>query len=187
MESYYDDKTVRSIGLERVGKNVKISKLTSFYGRDKISIGDNVRIDDFCLLSGRIAIGNNVHIAAGCYIYGGEIGVEIEDFVGLSSRVVVYAVSDDYSGEALTNPTIPDEFRKVITQKVVFKKHSIVGTTSVILPGVILEEGCAIGALSLVTKSLPAWTICMGYPAKVVGERSKKILELESEYKLKYS
>jgi galactoside O-acetyltransferase len=56
------------MGFKKIGKNVKISSKASIYGADKISIGSNVRIDDFCIISTSdegVEIGNNVHIA--CY------------------------------------------------------------------------------------------------------------------------
>ena len=180
MDSFYHQTDLPALGFGKVGENVKISKMAALYGTEKISIGNNVRIDDFCLLSGKIKIGNNVHIAAGCYIFGGEEGVEMDDYTGLSSRCIIYAITDDFSGNALPHPTIPLELRNVIQKKVVLKKHALVGTSVVILPGVTLGEGCAVGAMSLVNKSLPAWKICAGIPAKPISERSKKILELEA-------
>ena len=68
MDSFYNNTDIPGLGFRKVGEHIKISKMTSLYGTEKISIGNNVRIDDFCLLSGKVTIGNNVHIAAGCYI-----------------------------------------------------------------------------------------------------------------------
>lgn len=85
-----------------------ISRKASIYGENNISIGDNVRIDDFCILSGNITIGNNVHISAYTGLFVGNMGIKIEDFVALSVRCVVFGESDDYSGSAMTNPMIPD-------------------------------------------------------------------------------
>ncbi len=182
MNSYYDDIELQSVGFSKIGKNVKISRNARFYQTDGISIGNNVRIDDFCILSGKISIGDHVHIAAGVYIFAGDEGVELGDYVGVSSRSVIYATTDDYSGNALTGPTVPMEFRNVIQKKVILKKHALVGTSVVILPGVTVGEGCAVGSLSLVNKSLPDWMICFGSPAKVMSARSKKIVELEAQY-----
>ena len=106
----------------------------------------------------------------------------MEDFSGLSSRVSVYAISDDYSGESLTNPMIPTEYKNLNIGKVVLRKHVIVGSDSIILPGVEIKEGTAVGALSLVTKSLDEWSIYVGIPAKKINNRSKKILDLEKEF-----
>jgi acetyltransferase-like isoleucine patch superfamily enzyme len=41
---------------------------------------------------------------------------------------------------------------------------------SFVLPGVTVGEGAIVGAGSLVTKDVPAWTVASGRPAKVIRE-----------------
>jgi galactoside O-acetyltransferase len=176
------DEEIKDLGFKHIGFNVHISRLASFYGAENITIGDNVRIDDFCILSGRITIGNYIHIAAGCYLYGGDEGIELNDFVNLSSRIVIYAKSDDYSGMTLTNPTIPDKYKQVLEAKVILQRHVLLGTGCVVFPGVIIEEGTSVGSLSLINKSLPSWKICVGIPAKPIKDRNKDLLLLEQEF-----
>jgi len=180
--SFYSEEELQTIGFKKLGKNVRISRKTSIYGAEQIEIGDNVRIDDFCILSGRIKIGNYVHIASGCYLFAGEAGITLEDFSGLSSRVTIYAVTDDYSGEVLTNPTIPMEYRRVIEKPVLIMKHAIIGTGATILPGVTIGLGAAVGAMSLVTKDVLDWAIVAGIPAKFIKERKKDLLNLEKDF-----
>lgn len=182
MSSFYNEQELKDIGFKSIGNNVLISKKASIYGASNIIIQNNVRIDDFCILTGNIYIGSNVHIAAYVGLYAGKKGIVIEDFVGISARTLVYAVSDDYSGEYLTNPTIPTQYKNVVDTKVVLKKHSLVGAGSLVLPGVIIEEGCSFGAMSLINKSTEPWTIYVGSPIKRLKDRSKKVLKLESEY-----
>jgi galactoside O-acetyltransferase len=175
---------IQKIGFKSVGKNVLISDKVSFYGTSRISIGNNVRIDDFCVLSagdGGITLGNNIHIAVYCSLIGnGEI--ILEDFSGTSSKVAIYSSNDDYSGGFLTNPTVPSLYTNVTSGRVHLKKHVIVGYGSVILPNVTLEEGVAIGSLSLVNKSIPEYTIAVGNPAKALKERKKDLKQLEWKY-----
>ncbi|NME35788.1 MULTISPECIES: acyltransferase [Fusobacterium] len=178
---FYPREELEKIGFKSLGENVLISDKTSIYSPEKISIGNNVRIDDFCILSGDIKIGNYVHIAAYCGFFGGG-GIEIEDFAGISSRGIIYSVSDDYSGEVLTNPMIPEKYKKLKYGKVIIKKHSIVGSGTIILPGVILEEGTAIGANSLVLKSTEEWGIYAGSPIKKIKNRKKDLLILEQKF-----
>lgn len=180
--SFLSAAEISDLGLKQVGQNVSISRLASFYGTENIIIGNNVRIDDFCILSGRITIGNYIHVAAGCYLYGGELGIELSDYVNLSSRIVIYAKSDDYTGTTLTNPTIPDKYKQVFEAKVVLGRHVLLGTGCVVLPGVVIEEGVSVGSLSLINKSLPAWKICAGIPAKPIKDRKKNLLILEQEF-----
>lgn len=162
------------------GTNVQISRLTQIYS-SSLTIGNDVRIDDFCVLTGNIKIGNNVHISNYCGLYGNG-GIELEDFAGLSSKVTIYSQSDDFTGESLTNPTVPDEFKNVKARKVSLRKHVIIGTGTSILPGVEIELGSAVGAMSLVYRSIPKFEIHAGNPARYINKRSKKLLELEATY-----
>lgn len=170
-------------GFQYVGKNVLVSDRAAFYGINRISIGDNVRIDDFCVISagkGGIAIGNHVHVACFCSLIGAA-RITLSDFSGLSSRVSIYSSSDDYSGNALTNPTVPAQYTNVQHGDVLLCRHVIVGSGSVILPGCTLYDGAAVGALSLVNKDLAAFGIYSGHPARRIGERSRRLLDLEAE------
>lgn len=182
MSSFYSDEELRNIGFKKLGKNVLISKKTSIYGAEDISIGNNVRIDDFCVLSGNISIGNYVHIAVYCGLFGGNEGIELKDFTCLSSKCMVYSKSDDFSGEHLTNPMVPEFYLGIIHKKVILEKHVVVGTGSTILPGVVIGEGSSVGSMSLVNKSLDEWGIYVGIPCKKVKDRSKKLLELEKDF-----
>lgn len=183
MNSILSIEELKSMNFKYLGKNVYISRKASFYSCNNISIGDNVRIDDFCVLSGNITIGNNIHIAVYSAIFAGEAGVEIKDFANISSRVSIYAISDDFSGASMTNPMIPDRFKNIIQKKVVVEKHVIIGASSVILPDAYLAEGASFGAFSLVNTSVEEWSIYAGIPVKKIKERQKKIIELEKEYR----
>lgn len=172
------------MGFASVGKNVQISDRASFHGAARIVLGDNVRIDDFCVLAaglGGINLGANVHIAVASSLIGAA-KITLSDFSGLSSRVSIYSSSDDYSGVAMTNPTVPSEYRGVTHGEVFLGKHVIVGCGSVILPGVTLEEGVAVGALSLISKSCKAFGIYSGNPARRIKERQRNLLELEARF-----
>ncbi len=181
--AFLSSEQLNNMGFAELGSNVLISDKASFYNSKKISIGSNVRIDDFCVLSagdGGIEIGNHVHIAVFCSLMGSG-RIKLSDFSGLSSRVSIYSSNDDYSGFALTNPTIPDDFKNVRSADVVLCKHVIVGAGSVVLPGVKLNEGASIGALSLVSKDCEEFKIYSGVPAKPIKARKKdlKIIEMD--------
>ena len=181
--SYLEASDLNALGFNSLGKNVLISSKASIYNPSKISIGDHVRIDDFCILSageGGIQIGKYVHIACYCSLIG-DSPIILHDFSGLSSRVAVYSSTDDFSGKAMSNPTIPEKFRKVISKPVVLHKHVIVGSGSTILPGVSLGEGASVGAMSLVTKNCEPFHIYFGIPAKKLKKRKKDLLQLEKE------
>ena len=182
MASFYSSEELLKIGFKSFGHHVLISRKASIYGADNITIGNNVRIDDFCIVSGKICLGNNIHLAAYSALYGGEAGIQIDDFANISSRVCVYAVSDDYSGYTMTNPTIPEKYKHIQNEPVYIGKHVIIGSGCTILPGVNLAEGTALGAMSLCKVSTEAWKIYAGIPAKFIKNRRKDLLDLEKEY-----
>ena len=180
--SFYTESELKDIGFKSIGQNVLISRKASFYGVEKIEIGDNVRIDDFCFLSGNIKLGNYIHISVGCILCGSVNGILMEDFSGLSTRVIIHVDSDDYSGNSLTNPMIDMEFKNVKSGAVKIRKHVIIGSNSVVLPNVEIGEGSSVGAMSMVTSSIKPWTINVGIPAKRIKERSKELLILEKKF-----
>lgn len=180
--SFYSRNELNEKGFAFLGKNVLISKMASIYGANKMSIGNNVRIDDFCVLSGKIDLGNYIHIAAYTALFGGNSGIVMEDFSCLSARCAVYAKSDDYSGEYMTNPMIDEQYLNVSDKQVVIKRHVVVGTGSTILPGVTIGEGVSVGSMSLINKSLEPWGIYFGIPCKYYCERSKTLLKLEKQF-----
>lgn len=182
MNSFYTENELHEMGFKFLGSGVKISRKTSIYGSESISIGNNVRIDDFCILSGKISIGRNVHIAAYTALYGGIDGIFIEDFANLSSRISVYSISDDYSGMSMTNPTIPEKYKLVKSAPVHIGKHVIIGSTSVVLPGVEIAEGSSFGSFSFINHDSMPWSMNVGIPFKKIKDRSKKALELEMIY-----
>lgn len=157
MNSFYSTDELKTIGLKYIGSDVRISRKVCIYGANQIAIGNHVRIDDFAILSGRIEIGDFVHIAAFCALFGAR-GIHMADFSGLSARVIVYSATDDYSGDCLTNPTIPTPYRQTSGGLVSFGRHVIVGAGCVILPNIEIGEGAAIGAMSLVRKNILPWT-----------------------------
>jgi galactoside O-acetyltransferase len=170
---FYTEEELQKIGFKSIGNNVLLSDKASFYGVENIEIGSNVRIDDFCIISagkGGIKIGNNIHIACYAHLIGsGEI--IIDDNAQISSKVSLYSSSDDFSGDYLVGPTAPEAFRNVKNLSVHLEKYVVLGCNVVVLPGVVLGEGCAVGALSLVNKDLEPYKIYGGSPIKILKDR----------------
>jgi galactoside O-acetyltransferase len=181
---YFTENNLKDMGFKHLGKHVRIAKNCTIVGLENIEIGDNVRIDDFCSLlaagQGYLRIGSFVHIAGYCLLAAGS-GIIMEDFTGLSPGSRIFSRSDDYTGEHLTNPTVPSKFTGVTCGEVILKRHVIVGSGSVILPGVVIGEGSAVGALSLVMRSLDEWGVFFGCPARKVKDRSRNLLHLEEQ------
>jgi acetyltransferase-like isoleucine patch superfamily enzyme len=177
---FYNQDELRAAGVGAVGNDVLVHEDCNIHGLENIRFGSHVRIDAYVTIiaTGPVTIGSYVHIASYCLLAGGD-GISLADFSGLSHGVRIYSRSDDYSGQGLTNPTVPIQFRNVQGGLVTLERHVIIGSGSVILPGVTIGEGSSVGALSLVTKNLDGWTTYFGTPARRVGARSKQLLEME--------
>jgi acetyltransferase-like isoleucine patch superfamily enzyme len=180
---YYTEHDLADFGFKRIGRNVRISSDARIYGAANISIGDNVRIDDFVILAavrGYIDIGNYVFIARSSHL-SGVFGIELHDFSSMAANTVIYSASDDYSGEALTAQVVPHELTKYKGGKVVLGKHVIVGSASTIVGPCVLGEGSSVGAMSLIIKDIDPWGIYAGVPAKRIKDREKTLLQSEKK------
>lgn len=184
--AYYTEQELLELGFKKIGKNVKISTKASIYNHDQIEIGDNSRIDDFCVISGKIKIGRFVHITPMCLFAGGQLGMKVGDFCTFAYGVKIFTQSDDYSGTTMTNSNISKKYKNEFISTVNIAEHSIVGAGSMIMPGVTLAEGTSVGAMSLVRKSTEEWSIYVGNPAKKIKDRSKELLVLEKQFLEEY-
>lgn len=181
---YAFSEELRSLGFAHVGENVMVARNCTIIGLENVHIGDNVRIDGYTTISaagGSCRIGRNIHIGGSGHLACGA-GLKIDDFANLSQGVRVYSVSDDYSGAAMTNPTLPTEFTNVTRAPVSIGRHVVLGSGTIVLPGVEIGEGCALGALSLVPNSLDPWGVYAGIPVRRLKDRKRDLLELEKRY-----
>lgn len=177
MTSFYSEDELSGLGFKSIGKNVLLSRKASIYGASRISIGDNVRIDDFCILSGNITLGSNIHISAYVALYGAN-GIVLEDFTGISPRSTIYSAMDDFSGNYLIGPIHPEETINVTGGKVVLQRFVQIGCNSVVFPNLTIGEGSVVGAMSLVKDSIDKWGIYAGVPVKRIKERNDRLTSL---------
>lgn len=174
--SFYNDDELSSMGFMSIGKGCKISRKASFYNTADIVIGENVRIDDFCILSGNITLGNNIHISAYVSLYGRN-GIVMEDYTGISPRSTIYSAMDDFSGDYLIGPIHPAKYTNVTGGKVIIKRFVQIAANCIVFPNLTIGEGCVIGACSMVRNTLDPWGIYYGVPVQRHKERSKKMLK----------
>jgi acetyltransferase-like isoleucine patch superfamily enzyme len=171
------------VGLGTVGEDVCIDASAILYGAERISLGSHVRIDAGAVLSageGGILIGDHVHISVRVFLTGAA-KIELGSFAGVSAGTAIFSSNDDYRGGWLTGPTIPEDLRNVTDAPVVLGEHAIVGAGCVILPGVTIGQGAAVGALTCVRKDVAPFAIVAGPHGETIGERDRKLLELEGE------
>jgi acetyltransferase-like isoleucine patch superfamily enzyme len=180
MNSFFNIQELKSLGLKSFGQNVKISRKCSIYGAENISIGSNVRIDDFCILSGNITIGSNIHISSYVALYGSK-GIIFDDYSGISSKSIIYSAMDDFSGNYLIGPIHPQNTINVTGGLVHVSRYCQIGVNCIVFPNITINEGTVIGACSLVTSTLDSWGIYAGIPVKRIKDRSKKLLNFINE------
>ena len=115
-----------------------------------------------------LVIGSNVEINDYVHIASGE-KVIIGNNVLIASKVFITDISHgNYQGNSCDSPfSIPKE-RTLNTRPVVIMDNVWIGEGVCVLPGVTIGEGSVVGSLSVVTKSIPANTIAVGIPAKVI-------------------
>lgn len=120
-------------------------------------------------VKGKVSIGYDV------YFDVGNAGlITLEDGVWVASQCLLLCHK-----RILTDYHIGDDYNKLPYQKheVILKKGACIGMRTVVMPGVTIGEGAIVGVGSVVTKDIPAWTIAVGNPAKVV----RNITERESK------
>ena len=93
--------------------------------------------------------------------------ITLEDHVSIAAGVRLLCHQRDFS-----NYYVGDDYMDLgyIVKPIVLKKGCLIGMESFVMPGVTIGEGAIVGAGSLVTKDIPAWTVATGRPAKVVKQ-----------------
>ncbi|MBR5167412.1 MAG: acyltransferase [Salinivirgaceae bacterium] len=109
-----------------------------------VFIGDYVRVD--LQHANMIYIDDYAHITSGCRLLCHQR--DLKNYrVGDNAALCGYRKGEIHIGKGV-----------------------MVGMESTIMPGVTIGDGAIVGAGSLVVKDIPAWTVAMGVPAKVVKE-----------------
>lgn len=181
MIGYFSEEELQKMGFKSIGRDIKISKTSTLYNCHNISIGNNVRIDNFSTIAfgneATLTIGNYVHLSAYNFLNGSE-DLIIEDYVTTAPYVRIFTSSDDYSGAFMTGGVLPKEMIGTVSKKVILKKHVIIGVGSTILPGISLGMGTSVGGHSMVKHSSDDFDIIAGVPAVKIGERKRDFIKL---------
>lgn len=174
---YYSRAELVDMGFKTLGENVFIDKRTPIDFPHKISLGNNIKIGSFCILSGDIVLKDNVRIASYVFLSGSSVGIEVGNYVCIASGTKVLTGSDDYSGEFHSCPWLDDSLTRPEYKKICIHDHAIIGTNSVLLPGAEIAEGVAVGALSLIKTKTQPYKIYAGVPAAVIKDRKRDFVE----------
>lgn len=129
--------------------------------KGNIGEGSMVRQGVHILMGDRVKIGNHVSIMYN-FVCMSRGGVTIEDGVSIAANTQI-----------LTNNHDEKEHRILLCKPVVIKKNAWIGAGVTILPGVTIGENAIVGASAVVTKDVPADTIVVGNPARVLRKVEK--------------
>lgn len=184
----------------RCGRGVVFGRNLTIRNAKKIQLGDNVIIDDDCVIDGRgageehVIIGNRVILGRGVMLQAKIGPVHIGDDSDIGSSSVVHAQGGTYIGKEVVlgggakisggvfqidldtkADQCSEQAERAQTRwtngPIRIDDRCLIGMGSYFLDGVHVGEGCVVGAASLVTKSMPAFSVVAGHPAKVLRER----------------
>ncbi|MCI5133593.1 MAG: acyltransferase [Candidatus Electrothrix sp. AW2] len=137
-----------------------------------IAIGQYSVVDSFVKMkpvggTGDILIGSNVFINSGCVLYSGN-GIVIGDNTAVAANCVFAPVNHAFNDR---NQLIREQRFKESKGGIIIEEDVWVGAGSVLLDGSVLRKGCVIGAMSLVRGEVSAYSIQVGNPLRVIGQR----------------
>lgn len=133
-------------------------------------------------------VGKGVHVYPKVKIWA-PWNLELADQCGIANNAILYSQGKIIVGRRAvvsqgahlcagthdyTQPSFP-----LITKTVNIGDHAWVAAEAFIHPGVTIGEGSVIGARSVVSKDMPAWMVCSGFPCKPIKERVANELKLE--------
>lgn len=164
-----------SINPKEHPKNLRIFEFTKIINPEYVSVGNNVIIDDFCLIYAKedaiIKIGSWVHITSYSSLSAGPIS--IGNFVGISGGCRILGGSEDYKNGALMNPPIPEKFRNINRKGCILEDFCFIGANSTVFPGVVIGKGAIVGAGSIVRDDLEPWGVYVMKNGKMVKVKDR--------------
>ncbi|MCI5179105.1 MAG: acyltransferase [Candidatus Electrothrix sp. AW3_4] len=159
----------------QIHPNAKVSALADIEESvrgTRIAIGQYSVVDSFVKMkpvggTGNILIGSNVFINSGCVLYSGN-GIVIGDNTAVAANCVFAPVNHAFDDR---NQLIREQRFKESKGGIIIEEDVWVGAGSVLLDGSVLRKGCVIGAMSLVRGEVSAYSIQVGNPLRVIGQR----------------
>ena len=146
--------SLSDVASKNIGENTRIWQFAVVL--EGAAIGSNCNICAHTLIENDVSIGNNVTVKSGVYLWNGIV-LEDDVFVGPNATFT--------NDKTPRSKQYPAEFLKTVV-----RKGASIGANATILPGIELGEYCMVGAGAVVTKNVPAKSIVVGNPARIVGE-----------------
>jgi acetyltransferase-like isoleucine patch superfamily enzyme len=152
-----------------LGRGVIFEAGVLVFHPETITIGDNVYVGHNSMLKGyhrnTMVIGRDTWIGQGCFLHSAG-GITIGNAAGIGPMVKI--LTSQHAGDDLALPVL---CTKLDFAEVVIEDGADIGVGSTVLPGVRIGEGAIIGAGAVVNRSIPAYAVAVGVPARVVRQR----------------
>lgn len=145
------------------GSVIRWSSRTDIFPFNNFSLGANATIEDFCTVNngvGDIIIGDDSRVGLGSVLIG---PVTIGKQVILAQNIVLSGLNHTYS-----DINVPTRLQRVTTSPIVVEDEVWIGANAVIIAGVTIGKHSVVAGGSVVTKSIPSYSVAVGNPAKVV-------------------
>ena len=172
MNKSHGDGKFRKKQFKKIGKRVIIEKGVMVFHPENIVLGENVYVGHNAILKGyykaKMFIGDGTWIGQGCFFHSAG-GLTIGKNVGIGPGVMI--ITSAHSEEGRNKPILHSTLKFA---PVIIEDDADIGVGAIILPGVTIGRGAQIGAGAVVTKSIRAYAIAVGVPAKVIKSRPKK-------------
>ena len=164
-----------------IGKNNLISRNVRFYSKT-LKIGNNCRIDDDVVLKGKVVLKNNIHLARGCTLSGGDKGIFIDNLTAISNYVQMYSGSDDYRREYIPSANLSkkmmEKYSKIYSDKIKIGKAVLIGNMSCLLPGAVFEDFSSCSAYSIVNFLVKSGQFINGnFKKKILYQRDLRVMK----------
>jgi acetyltransferase-like isoleucine patch superfamily enzyme len=171
-----------------IERNVRMEIPSKIFLNDRVFIGEScwistgtingeIRFDNDVFIAhrctitghgGKILLGNHVHISRNSYLNGiGDIEIGNDTMIGPNS--VLISGTHNYN-----NVNIPIRLQEGEKLKIRIENDVWLGASVNIMPGVTIGKGTVIGSGAVVTSDIPAYSVAVGVPAKVIGNREEK-------------
>ncbi len=156
------------------GSSIRRRTKTDLFPFKNFKLGQYSVIEEFSIINngvGDVAIGDHSFIGAGNVIIG---PVEIGNRVMTAQNVVISGMNHSYE-DINTPPTI----QPVTVHLIVIEDNVWIGANSIIIPGIHIGRHSVVGAGSVVTKDIPAYSVAVGNPARIIKQYNSETKQWE--------
>jgi acetyltransferase-like isoleucine patch superfamily enzyme len=170
-----------------IEQNVRVLVPRGVYLGRRVMVGEGCFLDAHSA-GGRIELQDDVWLSRGSYFITGDSEIIVGPSTYIGHRCLIYGHANVRIGRdvlmandvqlicgnhTFARRDVPIRTQPTVEEPITVGDDVWLGASTIVLGGVTIGQGCVVGAGSVVTRSLPPYSIARGIPAKVVGERGQ--------------